>query len=194
MSTIKDPEETHKSCCFMHAEAIRRNPQYRREWEAAFKSYRPSLQKEMEELFESFEDSDCDMFPFEDSDEGQKLAWRWDLTIAIQPDEKSSWDDALSLVYIAVKAVDVLPNKECTCQFLSEGIKIYYTPHLKDERYLTLRIDLSKSKAQIMGEINAKIEHYLPIALSGKKKKVRGNAIDDLCWRVWDMYNKNGMT
>jgi hypothetical protein len=67
-----------------------------------------------------------------------------------------------------------------------------YSPHLKDERYLTLRIDLAKPKTQIMMEINAEIEKYLPLALSGKKKKVRGKAIDNLCWRVWDMHHEKG--
>jgi hypothetical protein len=192
VSKPKDPEESHKSRCFMRAEAIRRNPQYRQEWETAFKSYRLSLQKEIEELFGSFSDSDYEMFSFEDSDEAKELAVRWGLTVALHPDDKSSWDDALFFVYLGVRAVDVLPNRVCKFQFLPEEIKVDYTPHLKDERYLTLRINLAKPKIQIMEEINAEIEKYLPLALSGKKKKVRGKAVDDLCWRIWNMYKKEG--
>ena len=168
-------------------EALRRSDNYRQDWETAFYKFSERVKTQSESSGWS---KNKLQFEFLSSREGRIARSKYGLQMPWHYDDPI-WnpnEDDLPPVFLENYAVEVVPKAPGDFVEIGENASIFdLSPHLEAERYLTLKIDLSKPKAQINQEIDYYYEKYLSLALPGKKKKVKGNSIDEFCWKVWDM-------
>lgn len=181
-------------------EAIRRNKNYRRDWDTAFHAYVDRQEK----VFgtNAPEPKQEPQHGFKNSLEEQGVARKWGL---IYPPDYNDpvWntgedpdDSNLSMIFPDYLAVHVIFQKEKATDQL--GGEDGYAPQreswgpLKDGRYLTLKIDLTKPKSEIFAWIDYLYEDYISLAVPEKKRKVKGSSIDDFYWKAWDMHHNEG--
>ena len=187
MPKPKDPWDFIKKKSLMLQEAIKRNPQYRQEFEAAFLLFQAST---------SAGNPYHDQEAFNLTDEAKKLCQRWGLAFALHPDDKLLDMQGFELAIFGhhCMAVKMLPNGEAKVisfplrMILYKKAKPFPTPPektalkklvsrakvslnfikksvdrrpwLRDGRYLRVDIDLSQSQAQIVAEIDSMVENY----------------------------------
>lgn len=170
MPKPKDPWDNIFKRNVIRKEAVKRNPYYRKEYEAAFKSF----QKTLPPTRADHPYYDIIEF-FQESDEGRQLCERWGLSFALHPDDKL-WDSSLKDSPYFFKdpgnAVSVIPYKrirpmptELTSEqraFLEEWYKDSspFNLHLRDGRYIQIEIDLFANMGQIEAEITDKVQRY----------------------------------
>jgi hypothetical protein len=165
-------------------EALRRNEQYRQEWEIAFADYLSTLP-----LAQTINPDSLKREPFLNSPQAEKLANRWGLNFVPHPDDSSMWTDPNTIFKDQGWAVDIIRHGNAVVR--PDGT-VDRSPHLEDKRYLTLKIDLLRPKIQAINETSFLFDRYLTEI---GKKKTRGSAMDEeLHWKVWDLHHKEGMS
>lgn len=170
---INKPNDTLDSVVrkiFIRREAIKRNPHYRQEFEAAFQFFREHLTKAKAAPPEET------LIEFQSSPEGRKLAHKWGLIQPVHPDREvcflkegqpapmpdgekyipKLWQCAPLLLADKGKAIEIigLPDDSLGDKIVTIlrhlNFPAYY---LTEGRYLMVKVDMLAPKNQVLGEI-----------------------------------------
>jgi len=149
-------------------EYLRRNPHYRRDWDATFNQFARAAPQNYprERLTEEFLTSP----------EGQALARRYGLEMPYHYQDPV-WEpdlDPLPPVFQETAATAVVPHAPtATRPGSDEEILVDCAPHLKDGRFLTIRIDITRTDELIFSELKSHLWFYREVAEAAATKAVR---------------------
>ncbi len=121
--------------------------------------------------------------------EAQKVKRKWQLNWLLNPQEVMQWEKGEMYGFICPDVVDVIPDK---IGKIEKGVVRYpedFIPYLKDGRYLTLQIDLTGRKGEILKIVEEKIDFFGKLVMKPLNRERETTLIP---WHVYDMHKKEG--